>query len=149
MRAIAMAAMLVAFAPLAATAQTTDSECQAQWMAADSNNDGYVTEAESNRFHAAMRAQGKSVTEGRIARDAFLTECKAGVFAVKANDPGAPLKGANSFTEQQARDRALAHGVTNLSGLAKDDDGIWRAKAMQSGKSVNVSVDFKGNVVVN
>ena len=62
-------------------------------------------------------------------------------------DAGAPLKGANSFTEGQAKDRAVAHGLGNVSGMKKDNDGIWRGTAMQDGKQVQIAVDYKGNVV--
>jgi putative membrane protein len=57
------------------------------------------------------------------------------------------LKGANSFTEAQAKDRALAAGLTSVSSLVKDGDGIWRGTAMKDGKTRKVAVDFKGNVV--
>jgi len=60
---------------------------------------------------------------------------------------GAPIKGANSFTEAQAKDRALAAGLTSVSSLVKDGDGIWRGTAMKNGKTQKVAVDFKGNVV--
>jgi putative membrane protein len=62
-------------------------------------------------------------------------------------DAGAPLKGANSFTEGQAKDRAASHGFTNVSALTKDGDGIWRGTAQMDGKAVNLAVDYKGNVV--
>ena len=62
-------------------------------------------------------------------------------------NPGAPVAGANSFTEGQAKSRIEDKGFTSVSGLAKDNAGVWRGKAMQSGKSVNVSIDFQGNVV--
>ena len=62
-------------------------------------------------------------------------------------DAGAPLKGANSFTEGQAKDRAVSHGFTNVSALAKDADGIWRGTAQLDGKPVKLAVDYKGNVV--
>jgi len=62
-------------------------------------------------------------------------------------NPGAPAAGANSFTEGQAKSRIEDKGFTNVTGLAKDDAGVWRGKAMQNGKSVAVSVDFQGNVV--
>jgi hypothetical protein len=61
-----------------------------------------------------------------------------------APNPGAPVAGANSFTEGQAIE---ARGFTNVAGLKKDNDGVWRGTATQSGKSVKVSVDFQGNVV--
>ena len=55
--------------------------------------------------------------------------------------------GANSFTEGQARSRIEDKGFKNVSGLKKDDSGVWRGKADHNGKAVNVSVDFQGNVV--
>ena len=64
-------------------------------------------------------------------------------------NPGAPIAGANSFTEGQARSRIVAKGFKNVSDLRKDDRGVWRGKASQDGKAVNVSVDFQGNVVSN
>ena len=62
-------------------------------------------------------------------------------------NPGAPVAGANSFTEGQAKSRIEARGFTNVAGLKKDSDGVWRGTATQGGKSVKVSVDFQGNVV--
>jgi hypothetical protein len=62
-------------------------------------------------------------------------------------NPGAPVAGANSFTEGQAKSRIEARGFTNVTGLMKDSDGVWRGTATQAGKSVKVSVDFQGNVV--
>jgi hypothetical protein len=62
-------------------------------------------------------------------------------------NPGAPVAGANSFTEGQAKSRIEEKGFKNVSGLQKDKDGVWRGKANQNGKAVNVSVDFQGNVV--
>ncbi len=63
------------------------------------------------------------------------------------NNPGAPVKGANSFTEGQAKSRIEARGYTQVKGLQKDDSGVWRGTAMKDGKSTTVSVDFQGNVV--
>jgi hypothetical protein len=61
-------------------------------------------------------------------------------------NPGAPIAGANSFTEGQVKSRIEAKGFTNVSGLQKDA-GVWRGKASQDGRAMNVSVDFQGNVV--
>ena len=63
------------------------------------------------------------------------------------NNPGAPVAGANSFTEGQAKSRIESNGYADVSGLKKDDSGVWRAKAKKDGKSVDVSLDFQGNVV--
>jgi hypothetical protein len=59
----------------------------------------------------------------------------------------APVKGRNSFTEGEAKSRLESNGLSNVSGLAKDDDGVWRGKAMKNGKEVEVSLDYQGNVV--
>lgn len=59
----------------------------------------------------------------------------------------APVAGANSFTEGQARARIEEKGFGNVSGLQKDGQGVWRAKAMKDGKSVDVALDYQGNVV--
>jgi opacity protein-like surface antigen len=64
-----------------------------------------------------------------------------------ANNPGAPAAGANSFTEGQAKSRIEGAGYSNISGLVKDKDGIWRGKASKAGKTVDVGLDYQGNVV--
>ena len=64
-----------------------------------------------------------------------------------AGDKTAPVAGANSFTENQAKERIEKAGFSQVSGLKKDDQGVWRASAKQGDKQVNVSVDFRGNVV--
>lgn len=64
-----------------------------------------------------------------------------------ANNPGAPVAGRNSFTEGQAKTRIESSGYSEVSGLTKDDNGVWRGKAKKDGKSVDVSLDFQGNIV--
>jgi opacity protein-like surface antigen len=64
-----------------------------------------------------------------------------------ANNASNPVAGANSFTEGQAKSRIEESGYQNVSELKKDDNGVWRGKAMKDGKSVNVSLDFQGNVI--
>lgn len=61
----------------------------------------------------------------------------------------APLPGANSFTEGQAKSRLEANGYTAVTGLKKDDNGVWKGSAMSAGAKVNVSVDYRGNIVRN
>jgi hypothetical protein len=63
------------------------------------------------------------------------------------NNSNAPVAGRNSFTEGQAKSKIEGAGFSNVSGLAKDDNGVWRGKADKKGSSsTNVSVDFQGNV---
>jgi hypothetical protein len=61
-------------------------------------------------------------------------------------NPKAPVAGANSFTEDQARTRITEAGYTDVSGLMKGDDGIWRGKASKGGSIQDVQLDFQGNV---
>ena len=58
-----------------------------------------------------------------------------------------PVAGANSFTEGQARGRLEDRGFTNVGRLEKDDNGVWRGTAMKDGRTVDVSVDYQGNVI--
>jgi hypothetical protein len=53
----------------------------------------------------------------------------------------------NSFTEAQAKSRIEKAGYSNVSGLSKDKDGIWKGKASKGATSVDVGVDYQGNVV--
>src|SRR5712672_1266882 len=62
-------------------------------------------------------------------------------------NPGAPVPGANSFTEGQAKSRIESNGYTNVVGLQKDAQGVWHGTASKDGRSVPVSLDFQGNVV--
>lgn len=58
-------------------------------------------------------------------------------------------KGANSFTEGQVKSRLEGAGLTNVTDLKKDADGIWHGKAMRDGKSVTVGFDYKGNIAAS
>ncbi len=58
----------------------------------------------------------------------------------------APVAGKNSFTEDQATKRLQDNGYIGVTGLTKDDQSIWHGKATKAGKSVNVAVDYQGNI---
>lgn len=143
--------VVAAFAATCATLPVyaaTDAECQDMWTKADVNKDGTLSDTESMRYAAAMRVNEKQMTsDGKLDQVSFMKNCKDDFYMMHKTDAGAPLKGSNSFTEGQAKDRAVAQGLMSVSGLKKDDDGIWRGSAMQDGKSVQVAVDYKGNVV--
>src|SRR6478752_7633493 len=62
------------------------------------------------------------------------------------NNSNAPVAGRNSFTEGQAKSKIEEAGYSNVSGLKKDDNGVWRGKASKGGSSTDVSLDFQGNV---
>jgi hypothetical protein len=62
------------------------------------------------------------------------------------NNSNTPVKGANSFTESEAKSRIAAKGYTHVGSLKKDANGVWRGTATKDGQSVNVSLDYQGNV---
>jgi hypothetical protein len=64
----------------------------------------------------------------------------------EGNNASAPVAGANSFTEGEAKSRIEARGFMNVTDLTKDDQGIWRGKAQRDGRQVNVALDYQGNV---
>lgn len=67
--------------------------------------------------------------------------------APRANvDTNGPLPGANSFTENQVRERLETGGYSAVTGLRKDDQGIWRGTASRNGANVPVAVDYRGNI---
>ena len=68
----------------------------------------------------------------------------------KANNPNAPIAGANSFTEGQAKSRIERHGFKDVGVLKKDDRGVWRGEATgKDGKRVQVGLDYQGNIVAH
>lgn len=90
---------------------------------------------------------GLMLASGAIAQTA--THAGSHNPAIKDSDAAvvaAPAAGSNSFTENQARGRFAKAGFGPISALVKDKDGIWRGKAVRSGKNVNVALDYKGNV---
>ncbi len=60
-----------------------------------------------------------------------------------------PVAGANSFTMGQAQKRMEDQGYTQVTGLAKDDQSIWRGQAMKDSKAVNIALDYQGNITTN
>jgi hypothetical protein len=97
---------------------------------------------------------------------AFVAASTFGAFAQTATTPStdgdtpavatpdsknatAPVEGANSFTEDQAKERIVEAGYGDVTNLALDDKGVWRGTATKDGKSVNVALDYQGNVVAN
>ena len=68
------------------------------------------------------------------------------IKGIHENNSATPVKGANSFTRDQAQKQIEAKGYTHVAGLAKDKDGVWRGTAERNGASGPVSVDYQGNV---
>jgi len=68
------------------------------------------------------------------------------VKSMNENNSSTPVAGANSFTQGEAMKQIEAKGYTKVTGLKKDDKGVWRGMAMKDGKSGPISVDYQGNV---
>ena len=67
------------------------------------------------------------------------------VASTSANAPQ-PARGANSFSESEARRRIERTGFQGVTGLRKDSNGVWRGTAKHDGASTPVWLDYKGNV---
>lgn len=154
-----------------------DDACQAEWNRADANRDGVLTAEEARPYLTSMAtppANGQITaksfmddckadriklagTSGSAAPSVSPGATQLGTSQpaparpatgqTAATDAGAPLSGANSFTEEQARDRIAKAGYASVSALKKDDQGVWRGTASKDGHQVNVAVDYRGNVV--
>jgi hypothetical protein len=59
----------------------------------------------------------------------------------------APATGESSFTETQAHERLTNQSYTNPTGLVRDRNGSWHGQATHNGQTVNVVLDYQGNVV--
>ena len=126
----------------------TEAECATLWTQADTNADGNLDAMESERYLAMLRVGNKTLPADNMMDNAtFKSNCLSDAFTMAAVEEGAPFAGANSFTEEQARDRAIAAGHTGVTAMTKDENGIWRGKAKMNGATANIAVDFKGNVV--
>jgi hypothetical protein len=96
-----------------------------------------------NRNDAADTAAADSPNVQAPAADAPSNEA---VDTTNAPEPAAPAAGANSFTEGQATERLTDSGYTNVTDLQKSEDGVWHGKAQKGGQTMDVTVDYQGNV---
>lgn len=69
--------------------------------------------------------------------------------AAAQREAAAPAAGANSFTQEQARERATNAGYMDVGALTQAADGTWQGSAMKDGASVTVVVDYQGNVTTS
>lgn len=123
------------------------ADCEEQHRLFDINGDGYISQSESERDYARAGIDGVTIGPEGLTRDQFLATCAADSWSQNTPEAGAPLEGANSFTEEQARQRAIAWNVTDVSPLTLDDKGIWRGNGKVGADAVAVAIDYKGNVV--
>ena len=116
---------------------------------------------------ASQTAADASATTANAAQTAGDTAVNATDSAASASQPGGAVSppqandavntdanknssdlaaASNSFTEGQAKGHIENAGYTDVTNLAKTPDGLWTAKAKKDGKTMDVSVDFKGAV---
>lgn len=94
-------------------------------------------------FAVALSTAGAAMAQASGGADA---KGNAPLKPAHTVNDGAAKRGANSFTQKQAQEHIEKSGFTGVSNLVKGDDGVWRGKAMRGGSSVDVAMDFKGNV---
>ena len=107
---------------------------------------------------AQMASQTTQTTTTRGTADQTMGQTTGTASGAATNNVGNPAvkdstphkmttatRGRNSFTERQARKRLVKAGYV-VSSLTKDADGVWTGSATKGGKTVNVGLDFKGNV---
>ncbi|MDB5658609.1 MAG: hypothetical protein JWS10_1224 [Cypionkella sp.] len=132
-----------------ADTMTSPADCEAQFITLDADANGFLSETEAPREYARSRVDSMTLQETGLSREEYLSQCSSEEWTENAPEQGAPFEGANSFTEQQARDRAVAWNVTDVSTLVLDDQGIWRGEGKVNGAAVSVAIDYKGNVVTS
>lgn len=129
------------------TAAVSAADCAAGFARLDADGNGFVSQTEAPRETARASIDGIVPGDDGLTEDEFTRICTSAVWSQQTPEAGAPFEGANSFTEEQARERAIAWNVTAVSALALDDQGIWRGTGTVGGNAVSVAIDFKGNVV--
>ncbi len=96
------------------------------------------------RYILAMLAAAAGT--GAIAQDRQSSPHNPAMKDSSVHTVATPARGHSSFTESQARGRIAKAGFTRITGLHKNDDGVWQARAMKRRHAVTVMLDFKGNV---
>ena len=86
------------------------------------------------------------LTTGAFAQAGAPAKSTRAVKTTHTVNDGRAEAGHNSFTQAQAREHIAKSGYADVSHLTKGDDGVWHGTAQKDGKTVNVALDFKGNV---
>lgn len=105
---------------------------------ATSNAAGVAGDAASNTVAGAGASGGAVSPPNSPQNDAINPDANKGE---KTQTPG-----SNSFTEGQAKGHIENAGYTDVTALAKTADGLWTGQAKKGGKTMSVSLDFKGAV---
>jgi hypothetical protein len=105
-------------------------------------NTGANTTGNAYSGTATVNTPNDSTTNGKAAASGDTNQA----VATTRQNADTPARGANSFTQGEALNRMASKGYSNISGLSKNNDGIWEGKADKSGHQVTVWLDYKGNV---
>ncbi len=147
---IALTLIVMASAGIgAAVAQTTPSPAIDKPPAAMPNAPPMVVAPPMATTTAPMAPMSAPMPAPMSSSTASTTAPSAIAISTTPVPAGAPVAGANSFTEGQARSRIEGQGFTDVANLAKDDQSIWRGTAMKSGVSTRVALDYQGNIVAH
>jgi len=87
------------------------------------------------------------MTSGVVSPGSSAAPAAVTTTAAPSRTTAAPVEGANSFTEGQARSRIEERGYAQVTDLKMDDKGVWRGQAMKDGKTSMVALDYQGNIV--
>src|SRR5579875_1457500 len=146
MKALAIGAAAAALSLGVAAAQTTPpSQSSTTMPATTAPRTGAATTGAATTGAPTPGTAATGTTAGTNGTAAASGNDNQAVATTNANAPQ-PAKGHNSFTRGQAQTRIQRHGFTKVSGLKLDGNGVWRGTAQQNGQSVNVWLDYKGNV---
>lgn len=140
---IALATALTLLSGAALAQSTTTKPATGTMAPASTTAPATTTEPATTMAPASPGTNSATGSSNPAVHTGTSTDMKGNAHMVAAS---ALEKGANSFTEGEAKARLERAGLSNVSDLKKDNMGIWRGKAMHGGKSVAVGLDYKGNM---
>ena len=141
--AAALSAAL-ALAPGLALAQTTSTQNTTPQTTVPQTGVGSMNRATG--MAPAGQGNASGMTPGTPSGAAAASGNDNQAVATTSANAATPAHGANSFSRGEARHRIAAHGFSQVSGLKKDTNGVWRGQAMHDGATTAVWLDYKGNV---
>ncbi len=143
--AAATFAAALALAPSLALAQTTSTQ----------TTTGQTMGGHMGAGSTGTASTGMAAPAGQGTSSGMVPGTSSGTASASGNDNQAvvttpanattPAHGANSFTRGEVSRRLAARGFSHVSGLKKDNNGVWRGQAMHDGAQTAVWVDYKGN----
>ena len=129
----------------AAAAQTTSTSPARPSAPVVTTTPGAPLTAAPNTNTSTGTVPGAGVIDRNTGTAAAAGDRNQAVATTGANAPQ-PAKGANSFTDGEARRRIESSGYSTVADLRKDGDGVWRGTATKGGAKVGVWLDYKGNI---